>query len=115
MRLTTYRRNGTPVGTAVWFAEADDGTLWVMTPHNTGKVKRVRRNPVAQVAPSTPRGRALGSAVAGVIDIVDDKQLARHADESLRKKYGWMRLGFDLLLWLRRGHWVYLRVRPADQ
>ena len=115
MRLTTYRRNDTPVSTAVWFAEANDGTLWVMTPHTTGKVKRVRRNPAAQVVPSTPRGRALGPALAGVVDIVDDVQRARSANEALRKKYGWMKRGLDLLLWLRRGHWIYLRIHAANQ
>ena len=53
--------------------------------------------------------------MAGVIEIVDDLQLARRANEALRKKYGWMRRGLDLLLWLRRGHWIYLCVRPAHQ
>src|SRR6266540_430127 len=113
MRLTTFRRNGTPVSTPVWFAEADDGTLFVMTPHNTGKLKRVRHNPNAEVAPCTPRGRALGSTTAGVVDVVDDPHLAHRAGAALSKKYRWMKRGAELLLRLRRGQWIYLRVRPT--
>ncbi len=42
--LTTFRRNGqgvpTPVGSLV-----HDGTLYALTPPDTGKAKRIRNNP----------------------------------------------------------------------
>ena len=54
MSLTTYRRDGTAVSTAVWFAE-EDGRLFVVTPADSYKARRLRRNPAAMVAPSTAR------------------------------------------------------------
>ncbi len=41
--LETYRRNGKPVRTPVWFLE-QNGMIYVHTDDSTGKVKRIRRN-----------------------------------------------------------------------
>ena len=57
--LVTYRRDGTPVPTPVWAAPAG-GTLYVRSERNSGKVKRLRRDPRLLVAPCTVRGRPLG-------------------------------------------------------
>jgi PPOX class probable F420-dependent enzyme len=54
--LETYRRNGEPVRTPVWFL-AENGILYVHTDDSTGKVKRIRRNPKVRVAPSHFRGK----------------------------------------------------------
>src|SRR5689334_18846042 len=54
--LETYRRNGEPVRTPVWFLK-ENGILYVHTGDNTGKVKRIRRNPKVRVAPSHFRGK----------------------------------------------------------
>jgi PPOX class probable F420-dependent enzyme len=59
--LTTFRRDGTPVPTPVGYAIAGDD-LYFMTDARTGKVKRLRRDPHVQVAPSTLRGRVTGPA-----------------------------------------------------
>jgi hypothetical protein len=53
--LTTYRRNGTPVGTPVNIAVAAD-RAFVRTWDTTGKLKRIRNNPGVEVAPSTCAG-----------------------------------------------------------
>ena len=113
MRLTTFRKNGTPVGTAVWFAETIDGALVLKTPHDTGKLKRVRVNPSVEVAPSTPRGNPLGPAVPGIVEVLTDAEAARHASQSLGHKYGLLMRCVDLLQRLRRARWVYLRITPA--
>jgi general stress protein 26 len=55
LSLTTYRRDGTPVSTPVWFVE-EDGRLFVTTTADSYKAKRLRRNPAAMVAPCTARG-----------------------------------------------------------
>jgi PPOX class probable F420-dependent enzyme len=44
LNLETYRKNGTPVATPMWFAE-HDGLLYVYSRANAGKVKRVHQNP----------------------------------------------------------------------
>ena len=42
LSLTTYRRDGTPVSTPVWFVE-EDGRLFVTTAADSYKAKRLRR------------------------------------------------------------------------
>src|SRR5260370_2214252 len=54
--LETYRRNGEPVRTPVWFLE-ENGILYVHTDDSTGKVKRIRRSPKVRLAPSHFRGK----------------------------------------------------------
>jgi PPOX class probable F420-dependent enzyme len=67
--LTTFRRDGSPVATPVWLV-ADAGRLYVWTGAQTGKVKRIRRNPDATVAPCTVRGAVTGPAVAARAQIM---------------------------------------------
>jgi uncharacterized protein len=57
--LATFRKTGKEVRTPVWFA-ADPKRpklLWVYTNVNAGKVKRVRNNGRARVAPCNATGR----------------------------------------------------------
>jgi PPOX class probable F420-dependent enzyme len=55
--LTTYRRTGEGVATAVWIAPDDDGTLLVVTGRESGKVKRVRRDPRVSLVPCSVSGK----------------------------------------------------------
>ena len=63
--LVTFRRNGEPVPTPVWFG-LDSGKVYARSEERVGKVKRIRANPRVLVAPATtaasrrgprPRGR----------------------------------------------------------
>ncbi len=58
--LTTFRRDGAPVGTAVSLA-VDEDRGFVRTYESSGKFKRLSRNPTVHVAPSTFRGRVTGA------------------------------------------------------
>ncbi|MBE2317191.1 PPOX class F420-dependent oxidoreductase [Solirubrobacter sp. CPCC 204708] len=50
--LTTFRRSGEGVSTPVWvIADPDGDGVVVMTPHDSGKVKRVRRDPRVTLRP----------------------------------------------------------------
>lgn len=55
VRLTTFRRDGTPVATPVWLVRDADALL-VITGANTGKVKRLRHTARVLIAPSDFRG-----------------------------------------------------------
>jgi PPOX class probable F420-dependent enzyme len=55
----TYRANGTEVATPVWFVLVD-GTLYVFTASDSGKVKRLRRSSRARIAPCDARGTPRG-------------------------------------------------------
>jgi PPOX class probable F420-dependent enzyme len=60
--LTTYRRDGTPVGTPVNIA-VDGDRAFVRTFDTAWKLKRIRNNPEVEVAPSTVRGKPTGPAI----------------------------------------------------
>lgn len=59
--LTTYRRDGTPVGTPVHVVAKGD-VAYIRTFDPSGKLKRMRNNPDVDVAPSTVRGRPTGES-----------------------------------------------------
>jgi PPOX class probable F420-dependent enzyme len=60
LSITTFRRDGTAVATPVWVV-ADGGRLYVWTGEQTGKVRRIRRNPEVTLAACTARGTVTGS------------------------------------------------------
>jgi uncharacterized protein len=60
--LTTYKRDGTAVGTPVSIA-FDGDRAFFRSYHKAWKTKRLRNNPEVQVAPCTLRGRPTGPAV----------------------------------------------------
>ena len=70
LALTTFRRDGSPVRTPVWFA-ADGDRLLVWTDAPSGKVKRIRANPNVTIAPCNVGGRPKGAAVAGEAYVLD--------------------------------------------
>jgi uncharacterized protein len=61
-RLTTYRRDGAPVGTAVNIAVEGDHAF-VRSWETAGKMKRMRNNPEVEIAPSTMSGKPTGPAI----------------------------------------------------
>ena len=87
LNLESFKRDGTPVQTPVWFAE-DQGVLYVYTLANAGKVKRIRRNARVRLAPCTMRGKVIGPWVEAEATIVD-ATTAAHGHALLRQKYGW--------------------------
>ena len=85
LSLTTYRRDGTPVSTPVWFVE-EDGRLFVTTAADSYKAKRLRRNPAAMVAPCTARGVPKGDAMPVQVEFLPEDQHAR-VDRLMAEKY----------------------------
>ena len=69
VRLTTFRRDGTPVATAVNVA-ADGERVYFRTYAESGKLKRLRRDARVEVAPSTPTGRATAPSIPAVAQIL---------------------------------------------
>jgi uncharacterized protein len=95
--LTTFRANGEPVPTPVWFVPQPDGTLLVYTDGASGKVRRLRRSAGCTVAACDARGRVHGDALPaeGVV-LTDEVDEVR---DRLVRRYGWQARGF---LWFAR-------------
>lgn len=90
--LTTFRKNGVAVLTAVWFAE-ENGKLYVMTSDTTGKYKRIRNNSQVKIAPCTIRGKVTGpefAASARILPSADGERVTK----LIRAKYWLARVPF---------------------
>jgi uncharacterized protein len=83
--LTTYRRDGTAVGTAVHVA-IEDGRAYIRTYGNAWKWKRVRHTPDCDLAPCTFLGRPTGPAIRVRGRILDGNEATR-AGRALARKY----------------------------
>ncbi|MBM6405299.1 PPOX class F420-dependent oxidoreductase [Phycicoccus sp. CSK15P-2] len=91
--LTTYRRTGVPVPTAVWVAPALDGSdhLVVITVDGTGKTRRLAQTSRVEVRRCDVRGRVKDDAPTYrgegvVVRAPADVQEVRRA---VVAKYGW--------------------------
>ena len=89
VRLTTFRKDGTPVPTPVWLVPDGDDLL-VFTEASTGKVKRIRHTPRVLLAPSDGRGRVKQGTpdVEAVAEIVSERAEVSRISELLRARYG---------------------------
>jgi hypothetical protein len=86
INLTTYRQNGQPVVTTVWFAHEGDRIVGTTMRHS-GKIKRIRHHPAVSVAPSTATGQVLGESLSGLARVLPPEEEAA-AKAALRSKYG---------------------------
>jgi PPOX class probable F420-dependent enzyme len=101
--LTTFRKTGVGVATAVWFGE-DAGKLYVMTRSDMGKTKRVRNNPQVRVAPCTIRGTVTGAEITATARILPAEEQAQ-ARAAINRKYWLPRIPF---VWWRTDTYIEL-------
>ena len=87
--LTTFRRTGVPVATAVWIAPVGDA-LVVVTGAATGKAKRLRNDARLELRECSVRGRVRPGApvVHARAELVTDLQEQERLLEGHRRKYG---------------------------
>lgn len=116
--LTTFRKNGAGVATAVWIGR-DGDALVVTTPVGSGKVKRLRKNRTVELRPCNRRGTVQDDAptLTAVAEIVEGDAAMRRLDEVLKPKYSMeyrVVMGIERLL--RRGspQRVMVRITGLD-
>lgn len=97
MDLTTFRKDGTPVSTPVWVVRIGS-ELRVWTGADTGKYKRIRRNPAVTVTPCSMRGKPYGAPVPGTARLLGADE-ARATLEQIAAKYG---IGGKVTIWRNR-------------
>jgi len=83
--LTSFRRDGTPVGTPVTIAVEGDHAF-IRSFDAAWKVRRMARNPEVEVAPSTFRGEPRGPAIRARARLIDGPE-AEHASELIEAKH----------------------------
>ena len=104
LSLTTFRKNGIPVPTPVWFGE-DNGKIYVSIRSDSGKYKRLRNNSRVQIALCNVRGKILGPEHPAVARILPETDWPG-ARQVIRRKYWLARLP----IWSKLT--VYLEITP---
>ncbi len=111
--LTTYRRDGTGVGTPVHIA-VDGDRAFVRTWDTAWKLKRIHNDPEVEIAPSTARGKPTGPAIRARARVLEGAESA-HAGRLLARKHpilhGYL---IPLVHRLRGNRTVHIELIPAD-
>ena len=108
--VTTFRANGDPVPTPVWFG-LSRGRAYVRTGADAAKVKRIRRDPRVRVCPCTVRGRPLGPSCEGRARVLEPDAEPR-AEAALQSNYGLGRRLYERIAGSVGGA-VYLEIAPS--
>lgn len=88
INLETYKRNGQPVATPVWFTiDHNNKVLYIITRTQTGKVKRLRNNSKVRIVRCGIRGQPKGEWLNGRATFATEEQL-QIALKQRNKKYG---------------------------
>jgi PPOX class probable F420-dependent enzyme len=85
--LTTFKKDGTPVGTPVWVAP-EGGRIVVWTNPKTWKVKRIRRNPDVTLQVCDGRGRPTAEEVLPGSARILDADGTQRVRDLVASKYG---------------------------
>ena len=111
--LTTYKRDGTPVGTAVSIVVEGDHAYF-RTWDTAWKFRRILNDPRVEFAPCTALGRPTGPVVKARARVLEGEESA-HAGRLLVRKYP-VSHGFlvPLAHRLRVNKTVHLELRPED-
>ncbi len=110
--LVTYKRNGEPVPTPVWFGLRDE-KLYVRSEAGAAKVRRIRNDPRVRVAPCTVRGKPLGGPADGRARVLGDASEEKKAEAALRDNYGLGRRVYEGAGAARGAETLYLEIAPG--
>jgi PPOX class probable F420-dependent enzyme len=112
--LTTFRRDGTPVGTPVNIAVEGDHA-YVRSWDTAWKTKRIRNNPLVEIAPSTLRGRPTGPAIRARARMLEGEESA-HAGRLLARKHPVLHgVLVPLIHRLRGNTTIHVELTPVGQ
>jgi uncharacterized protein len=111
--LTTYRRDGTPVGTAVNIVVEGD-LAYFRTWDTAWKLRRIRNNPEVQFAPSTARGKPTAPPIGARARVLEGEDSARAA-RLLADKYPALHgLLVPLVHRLRGNKTMHIELTPTE-
>ena len=86
INLETYKKDGTPIRTPVWFV-VDNDLIYIITRDSTGKVKRLKNNQDVQIVSCSFKGEPKNEWVKGKTEMITGEE-ADKAIKLRKKKYG---------------------------
>ncbi len=111
--LVTFRRNGDPVPSPVWMAVDGEGRAYIQTGAKSGKVKRIRNDPLALIASSNVRGKPRGPVLGATARILP-RQEWTHAEATLVAAFGLGRKLYQRAFPMGDEVVAYLEVTPVS-
>lgn len=96
--LTSYRKDGSPVGTPVNVVVRGDNAYF-RTYDKAFKAKRLARNPEVEIAPSTHRGKVTGPGTHGRVRLLTEEE-AKPVRRLMARKHPFLQ-GFAVPLFHR--------------
>jgi len=111
INLETYKKDGTPIRTPVWFV-IDNDIIYVITRDSTGKVKRLRNNHDVRIVSCSFKGEPKDEWVkAKAENIMGDE--ADKAIKLRKKKYG-MSARLIGLFTSQKGNIIVYSIKPIE-
>ena len=86
INLETYKKDGTPIRTPVWFV-IDNDLIYIITRENTGKVKRLKNNQDVRIVLCSFKGEPKNEWIRGKAEKITDEG-SQKAIKLRKKKYG---------------------------
>ena len=86
INLETYKKDGTPIRTPVWFV-IDKEIIYIITRDSTGKVKRLKNNHDVRIVPCSFKGEPKNDWLKGKTEMITGEE-ADKAIKLRKKKYG---------------------------
>jgi len=108
VNLETYRKSGQGVRTPLWFIE-QQGVLYMRTPAQSAKVKRIRNNPHVRIVPSDMRGNPKGVWIDGEATLIEAAE-AEWVNQLVKRKYGLFKRLIDVRSRLKGTEYVVIAV-----
>jgi len=109
INLETYKKDGTPVRTPVWFV-IDNDLIYVITRESTGKVKRLKNNHDVRIVLCSFKGEPKNEWIKGKAE----KIMGEKADIAIKlrkKKYG---MSARLVGLLRKGNSIVYSIELTN-
>jgi hypothetical protein len=105
INLETYKKDGTPIRTPVWFV-IDNDLIYVITREETGKVKRIKNNQNVRIVPCSFKGEPKNEWIRGKAEKITDEG-SQKAIKLRKKKYGMSARLIGLFTSQKGNHIVY--------
>ena len=114
LNLESYRRDGTPVRTPLWFAPTEGGApLYIYSRADAFKIKRLQRNARCRIAACDLRGTVVGPWLDATATIVTGAEAAHGMALLDRRYWPWKQL-LGLLAMLRPAPRSVVAIHPRD-
>jgi hypothetical protein len=113
INIETFRKNGEGVRTPVWFVREGE-VVYVYTVADSGKVKRVRREPHVNIAPCKMDGTPVGEWFPALAHELPDEETSHRVDKLMDKKYGLMKKLFGLTGGMKKQKHTVLEIRLGE-